>query len=74
MTNPETKAGPRRNAGNERAGQVPDSTSPASDLQPEDAGTAASGTPASGNAAQAAMKQFAKTESESGSRREDGGR
>ena len=43
-------------------------TTPASDMQPEDAGTAASGNSERGTAAQAAMKQQHKTKSEGGSR------
>ncbi len=44
------------------------STTPATDMQPEDAGTAASGNER-GTAAESAMKQEHKTQEEGGSRR-----
>ena len=48
------------------------SRTPKPDMQPEDAGTAASGNPPEGDKgteAEAAMKQTSKTDSETGSRR-----
>lgn len=41
---------------------------PGTDMQPEDAGTAASGNSGRGTAAEGAMKQTAKTAAESGTR------
>ena len=48
------------------SGNAAEEKTPAPDLQPEDAGTPASGNSGRGTAAEGAMKQFAKTEAESG--------
>ena len=50
-----------------KAGQPP--KTPSADMQPEDAGTAASGNEDSGDAAESAMKQTSKPESESRNKR-----
>lgn len=52
--------------------ESPDTT-PAPDMQPEDAGTAESGNANRGTAAEKAMKQTSKTDAERGSARESGG-
>jgi hypothetical protein len=51
------------------AGDRSDDQTPGTDIQPDDAGTPASGNSGRGTAADAAMKQTAKTEHESGSGR-----
>lgn len=54
-----------------KAGASPEpEETPGTDMQPEDAGTAASGNSGRGTAAEGAMKQTSKTAAESGSRRD----
>lgn len=74
MKNRETRGGPGRKADPGQSQHARGSSTPSSDMQPEDTGAAASGTPASGSAAESAMKQFAKTGAESGSHRGGRGR
>jgi hypothetical protein len=52
----------------ERPSAKPASSVPATDMQPEDAGTPASGADGRGTAAEPAMKQTSKTSDESGDR------
>jgi hypothetical protein len=69
MNTPKSNATAARPAAEDRPSRTPETpVTPSADMQPEDAGTAASGNANSGSPAAPVMKQFAKTGHERGGR------
>jgi hypothetical protein len=64
-----SRSGGRQSPGNAKEVDTKDKKTPNTDMQPEDAGTPESGNTGRGTAAEDAMKQTSKTDSEGGGKR-----